>query len=90
MELKYKWEIVVDKKVYKSLDKIQEKDRNKILLSISLLSQDPIHGPNVKKLQGDINQYRLRVGDYRIIYELDFSIIRILIIRIAHRKEVYK
>ena len=90
MTLSYKWEIGLDKKVLKSIDKIPERDKVKIFTAINSLREDPVHGVNIKRLQGDIGEYRLRVGDYRVIYDLDFSIIKILVIKIAHRKEVYK
>ncbi len=47
--------------------------------------------PNrVKKLQGDDNSYRIRVGDYRVVYEIKDDILLVIIIRIKHRSEVYK
>lgn len=47
--------------------------------------------PNgVKKLQGDDNSYRIRVGDYRIIYEIEDDILLVTVIKIKHRNEVYR
>ena len=47
--------------------------------------------PNrVKKLQGDDNSYRIRVGDYRIVYEIKDDILLVIVIKIKHRSEVYK
>lgn len=47
--------------------------------------------PNgVKKLQGDDNLYRIRVGDYRIVYEIKDDVLLIIVIKIKHRSEVYK
>ena len=42
-----------------------------------------------KKLSGSLNEYRLRVGNYRILYTINDTIITIYIFRIAHRKEAY-
>jgi mRNA interferase RelE/StbE len=45
---------------------------------------------NIKALKGEHGgKYRLRVGDYRIIYRLQNEVVTITIIRIGHRKEVY-
>ncbi len=43
-----------------------------------------------KKLVGSGGRYRLRVGDYRVVYSVDFSAKRIRIERIRHRREVYR
>ncbi|MBI4005042.1 MAG: type II toxin-antitoxin system RelE/ParE family toxin [Gammaproteobacteria bacterium] len=44
----------------------------------------------VKKLKGSDDLYRLQVGDYRILYQIKDTILLILIIRVAHRKEAYR
>ncbi len=47
--------------------------------------------PDVEKLSGiDEDWYRVRVGDYRIIYDVDEGRLIVLVIRIGHRREVYK
>ncbi|MEH2116527.1 type II toxin-antitoxin system RelE family toxin [Nostoc sp.] len=47
--------------------------------------------PNgVKKLQGDDNSYRIRVGDYRVVYELDDDVLIVTVIKVGHRSEIYK
>jgi mRNA interferase RelE/StbE len=47
--------------------------------------------PNrVKKLQDDDNLYRIRLGDYRIVYGIKDEVLLITVIRIKHRSEVYK
>jgi mRNA interferase RelE/StbE len=53
------------------------------------LKKNP-QGIGVKKLVGMENLYRLRVGDYRVVYTLDDTILLILVVKIAHRKDVYK
>lgn len=44
---------------------------------------------DVKKLESEENFYRIRVGDYRIIYQIHKKILLVLLVRIGHRKEVY-
>lgn len=53
------------------------------------LAVDP-RPPGVKKLAGTDNQYRLRVGDYRIVYELQDQILLVILLRIGHRREIYR
>ncbi|MDD4961820.1 MAG: type II toxin-antitoxin system RelE/ParE family toxin [Candidatus Marinimicrobia bacterium] len=73
---------------FRRIDPVWQK---RVLQKIIILSEDPdILVNNIKKLQGNYrNYYRLRVGNYRVIYSLEKARLLILIIRIGHRKEVY-
>jgi mRNA interferase RelE/StbE len=46
--------------------------------------------PGCKKLKGGDNEWRIRVGDYRIVYEIDGTAKTVDVTRIAHRREVYE
>jgi mRNA interferase RelE/StbE len=43
-----------------------------------------------RKLEGGAGELRVRVGDYRIVYEVDDEALRVLVLRVAHRREVYR
>jgi len=45
---------------------------------------------DVKALHGEKKLYRVRVGDYRIIYNIEDKIITVIIVRVKHRKDVYR
>ncbi len=79
------------RKAVKELSRIDPIWQQRIKQRIELLAQDPSAlKPNIKKLKGRYNKFaRLRVGNYRIIFKRIESKLIILIIRIAHRKEVY-
>lgn len=53
------------------------------------LASDPLP-PGVKKLTNSDGLYRVRVSDYRIIYRIEEDILTILVIKIGHRREVYR
>lgn len=56
--------------------------------AIDKLASNPL--PNgVKKLSGEVNLFRVRVGDYRIIYQMKSSELIILVVRVGHRKDIY-
>lgn len=77
------------KRVKKQFDKLLLsvfKQTDKVLAS---LTKDPFP-KGVKKLIGIENFYRIRVGDFRIIYEINHKNQEIIIVRAKHRKEVYK
>ena len=52
--------------------------------------QDNPRPPGVKKLVGEPNSWRIRVGDYRVLYEIHDGRLLVLVINIGHRKDVYR
>ncbi len=72
------------RKQLKSLDSVAQK---RIQGAIELLKTNPIP-PNAKKLKGR-SDYRIRVGEYRVIYALKAGKLLILVIAIGHRRDVY-
>lgn len=72
----------------KSLKKISRTDRLRIIDAIDRLGDEPTAGGVLK---GEFSGLRrLRVGDYRVIYEVSAGELVILIVRIGHRKDVYR
>lgn len=55
-----------------------------------LALQDNPRPPGIKALQGDTGIYRLRVGDYRILYAVQDKALVVLVLVIGHRREVYR
>ncbi len=63
--------------------------RDRITSAILALRDDPLpHG--VRKLQGMERHFRLRIGDYRILYEFESAAQTIIIYRVKHRREAYR
>lgn len=56
---------------------------------IDALARDP-RPPGSKKLRGYVNRWRIRVGDYRVIYEVYDKDLLVLIVKIGHRSDVYE
>lgn len=75
-------------KAQKELDKIDDKTALRISQKIYQLESDPF-GPNSQKLGGG-KGYRIRVGDYRVVYTVDKATKTVIIIRIRHRRDVYR
>lgn len=82
--------IVISESALKQLHKMQNSFVKKIQKTIDKLAKEP-RPPGVKKLKGTIEDlYRIRVGDYRMVYVID-DIIRLVDIRkIGHRKDIYR
>jgi len=83
---KYKIEYSEDST--KELTKIHKNDVKKIIAKIELLSDDPFPS-GYKKIKGKLKLWRIRIGDYRVIYSIEQANLIIYIIRIRHRKDVY-
>ena len=83
------YEVLLSKAARKQLDSLPTVIHNKIIEDIYRLAEVP-RPAGCKKLKGYNHSYRIRVGDYRIIYEIEDKILRILVIAIGHRKDIYK
>ena len=73
----------------KELKKLQKKTISRILQTIETLPDNP-YPPGRRKLHGAEHTYRLRAGNHRIIYSVYSDILTIEIVRIGHRREIYK
>ena len=80
-----KYQIFYEKEALKELDKLEPSISRRIIKKIDEISEN-LSSCDIKKLKGS-NDYRLRVGDYRIIFIFDRDIIKIL--KIGHRKNIY-
>ena len=74
---------------HRELLPIPKREQRRIDAKIIALADDP-RPSGAKALVGQNNLYRVRVGDYRIIYRLQDQDLSILVIKIGHRKDVYR
>lgn len=82
------YKIFFRKSVRKDFDKIPPKDIKRILSRIKSLSNDP-RSAESEKLSGK-EQYRIRQGNYRIIYSIQDNELTIWVVKIGHRRKVYR
>ena len=81
--------VVVSRAAGKQIDKLEAIARSRVIRTLEILSASP-RPPKALKLAGRDNQWRVRTGDYRIIYEVRDDKLLILVIKVGHRKEVYR
>ena len=81
------YQIEVTRAAQRDLDSLPKSVFKRVDAKIQSLTQDP-HPRGAKKLED--NLFRVRVGDYRIIYQVISDRIVIAIIRVRHRREVYR
>jgi len=87
-----KYRVIVSKRAYKFLNKLDRRLRQRVIAEISSLEDFPFFTKSldIAKLKGRKGYYRLRTGKIRTIFKIDREARTILVQKIAHREEVYK
>lgn len=81
--------VTITPSAYKELSRLPPTIEKRIRKALTKLSADPFAtGIDVKKLKGR-NHYRLRVGDYRVIYDVRTAELVILVLEAGHRQHIY-
>lgn len=73
----------------KTLRKLDRQAARRLLEGIGELANDP-RPPGCTQLKGGEGELRIRVGDYRVIYEIHDDELVVLVLRLGHRREVYR
>lgn len=84
------YKVQFNKKYLKDLQKVPQRDQTQIRSRILALADNPRPEGSKKFSNTKDTLYRIRSGDYRIIYTVKDDILLILVIEIAHRKDVYR
>lgn len=82
------YKVTIGSKAFKALEKINEPDYSSIKTAIYNLANDP-RPRGYKKLKGQ-DGYRIRVGDYRVIYTIVDTLLTVDVINLGHRKDIYE
>ena len=82
------YNVLMTRSAAKELEKVPATDRRRIVEKIRALAVNP-RPAGGEKLSGD-DKFRLRQGDYRILYEIGDAELIVTVVRIGNRKEVYK
>ncbi len=83
------YKIEFAKQAAKQFKALPRQEQQRLKTKIDNLQVDP-RPPGVVKLSGEKNLYRIRVGNYRIIYSIQDSRLLVLIVKIGHRKDIYR
>lgn len=75
--------------VQKTMDRMETSARKRILRAANSLAHNP-RPPGARKLSGMADTWRIRVGDYRILYTIEDDQLIVLVIKIGHRRDVYR
>ena len=84
-----KYAVLLEKSAARFLLRLRDaKLKSRLDEAIESLADDP-RPPGCRKLAGTTDRYRVRVGDYRIVYRIDDGKVTVLVLLVGHRREVY-
>ena len=75
--------------VLKSMKRLSKRELRRIKKKIDALAEN-LPDPATTKMKGNNTFHRIRVGDYRIVYEIHENRLVILVVKVGHRKDIYK
>lgn len=84
-----KYEVELTPRASKYLHSLQKKIARQIVGRLEALADDP-RPRGCEKIKSDRERYRIRSGNYRIIYEVRDNVLMVLVVRIDHRQSVYE
>ncbi|MEO1126977.1 MAG: type II toxin-antitoxin system RelE/ParE family toxin [Cyanobacteria bacterium J06635_15] len=83
------YQVVFKPAAQRQLKKLTPAVQKRLIELIESLTDEP-RPPNCKKLKGRLDQYRLRSGDYRIIYSINNATLIVKVIKVGHRRDIYE
>lgn len=83
------WRIEFTRTAEQQFRDLPRKEQRRLAARIDALADNP-RPPGVKKLAGEESLYRLRSGDYRVLYTVKDTLLIVLVVKIGHRRDVYR
>lgn len=83
------YEVQLARRAVRTLASLERREQQRVRAALDLLAENP-RPPSCVAMQGEDSVYRVRVGDYRIVYEIVDDVLLIHVVRIGHRREVYR
>ncbi len=84
-----RYEIQLAAPAARSMRKIEESARRRIARTIDSLQDNP-RPVGAVKLEGEMDLYRVRAGDYRILYQIEDRVLLVLVVAIGNRREIHR
>ncbi|HJX69638.1 MAG TPA: type II toxin-antitoxin system RelE/ParE family toxin [Dehalococcoidia bacterium] len=83
------YEVYLERAAERDLKRLEAEGFHRIISAIKVLAENP-RPVGCRKLTGSKSDWRIRVGDYRVIYEVDDEEKAVRVMRVRHRREVYR
>ena len=82
------YSVAIESPAWRQINRLSEEVQNRLFDKIYTLELDP-RPSGCKKLRGKTGLYRLRLGDYRIIYDVQDSVLVVVVVKLGDRKDIY-
>ncbi len=83
------YRVLLERAAEKDLSRLSSQMHDRVIRAIQALASNP-RPPGCRKLVGSNNDWRIRVGNYRVVYEIADEIRVVRVNRVRHRREVYR
>ena len=83
------YEVYLERSAADDLRRLPRRLFDRIIARIGRLADDP-RPAGCRKIEGSKSDWRIRIGEYRVIYEIDDDLDRVNVMRVRHRREAYK
>ena len=83
------YRVLLERAAEKDLKRLSSEVHDRVITAIQRLATNP-RPPGCRKLAGSENDWRIRVGDYRVVYEIADEIRVVRVNRVRHRRDVYR
>ncbi|MEX0715889.1 MAG: type II toxin-antitoxin system RelE/ParE family toxin [Planctomycetaceae bacterium] len=84
-----RYAVILTRSADREMQKLPEQVQRRIVRSLERLETNP-RARGVIKLEGEADLYRLRVGDYRVVYRIQDDRLIVLVVRVAHRRDAHR
>jgi mRNA interferase RelE/StbE len=83
------YEVALTPAAARQLRRLDRQAQRRLQAVIDLLADDP-RPPAAKQLVGGVGQWRVRTGDFRVVYEIQDARLLVLVVAVGHRREIYR
>ena len=83
-----RYSLVIARRFRQDLRRLDTQMHRRVLEALERLQEDPFQGQRLTNVA--IGQWRIRVGDYRVVYTIRDEVLLVLVVRVAHRKDAYR
>lgn len=83
------YRVQLARRTIKTIEGLPRREQQRVRAAIDLLGQTP-RPPGCVAMSGEASSYRVRVGDYRIVYEVHDAVLLVQVVRVGHRRAVYR
>ena len=83
------YRVEIKRSAVKEIAALPKREQRRVVRAITALADDP-RPDGVRKMAGSENAYRVRVGDYRIVYQIFDGVLIVHVVRVGRRRDVYR